>query len=242
MLVTVFFNYCVKADILLKTPLAAVELPKLPKQPSMTDIALSETDLDKLIEACKEDIKHFPFLFVAFTGLRSGELRALNYSDIDFKSRMITVNKSVSHFHVDGAYKPIVSEPKTEASIRSVPIFEEIKDMLLEHVAAVKRAMPAIPFSGDFLLFPSYTGTYIDKDNFLDTYQRLCNRIGIRQGRTIHSLRHTFCTILARQGVSLLDASRLMGHSNINITAKIYSHVTDNDKIQAVEKLRVYFK
>ena len=57
----------------------------------------------------------------------------------------------------------------------------------------------------------------------------------------ISGLRHTFCTILARRGVSLLDASRLMGHSNISMAAEIYSHVTDDDKRQAVDKLKIYF-
>ena len=240
-LLTVFFNYCVNSDILIKSPLLAVELPKLPMKDGNANTALSERDLGKLIKACREDLKYFPFLFAAFTGLRSGELRALNYSDIDLRKWKINVDKSVKYSTVDGVYKPILSETKTAASIRKIPILEPVQGLLIEHIKSVKEAMPTIPFSGDFLLFPSYAGTYIEQNNFLDSYQRLCDRLGIRQGRTVHSLRHTFCTILARQGVSLLDASRLMGHSNTNVTAKIYSHVTDDDKKAAVDKLRIYF-
>ena len=237
----IFFKYCLKADILVKNPLLAVELPKIAMQTKSTNTALSDADIEKLVAVCKKDIKHFPFVFACFTGLRSGELLALTYKDIDFKNAMITVNKSVKYLTVDGKYKPLLSEAKTVASIRRIPIMEEIQELLRVHINELRKDTNVISFTGDFLLFPSAAGTYREQNNFLQAYQRLCNSLGIEEGRTIHSLRHTFCTILARQGVSLLDASRLMGHSNINITARIYSHVSDDDKKNAVQKLATYF-
>jgi integrase len=68
-LLKVFFGYCLKADILVKNPLLAVELPKIPNEPEK-NTALSDADIGKLVAACKEDIKHFPFVFACFTGLR----------------------------------------------------------------------------------------------------------------------------------------------------------------------------
>jgi len=121
-----------------------------------------------------------------------------------------------------------------------VPILEEIQGLLTAHINYILGGANVIPIQ-DFLLFPSATGTYRETNNFREAYKRLCDKLDIQKGRTIHSLRHTFCTILARQGVSLLDASRLMGHSNVNITAKIYSHVSENDKKNAVQKLAAYF-
>ena len=239
-LLKVFFGYCLKADILIRTPLLAVELPKVPKE-SETNTALSDSDIEKLVKACKEDMKYFPFVFACFTGLRSGELLALTFKDLDFKEDMISVNKSVGYLNVDGEFKPIVSDAKTAASIRRVPILAEIKPLLLSHISNARQIHRVLPISGDFLLFPSSAGIYREHSNFLQAFKRLCDRLGIEEGRTIHSLRHTFCTILARQGVSLLDASRLMGHSNVNITAKIYSHVSDADKKNAVQKLAAYF-
>jgi len=237
----IFFKYCLKADILIKNPLLAVELPKIAMQTEATNTALSDADIEKLVTVCKEDIKYFPFVFACFTGLRAGELLALTYKDIDFKNAMITVNKSVKYLNVDGEYKPLLSQTKTLASIRRIPVMAEIQELLREHISELMNGSNVLPIMGDFLLFPSSTGKYREQNNFLQVYQRLCDRLGIERGRTIHSLRHTFCTILARQGVSILDASRLMGHSNVNITAKIYSHVSDNDKRNAVQKLAAYF-
>jgi len=235
-----FFKYCIKADTLARNPLLAVELPKLPMK-SDTNTALSDDDINKLVDACNVDMKHFPYVFACFTGLRAGELLALTYKDLSFKDSIVSVNKSVRYTTVDGEYKPIVSSAKTPASIRRVPLLDEIRPMLLEHIERIRQLYKVLSISGDFLLFPSTAGTYREQNNFLQAFKRLCDELGIQEGRTIHSLRHTFCTILARQGVSLLDASRLMGHSNINITAKIYSHVTDDDKKSAVQKLAAYF-
>ena len=215
----IFFKYCLKADILIKNPLLAVELPKVPIQAESTNTALSDADIQKLVAAAKEDIKHFPFVFACFTGLRAGEILALTYKDIDFKENIISVNKAVRYLNVDGKYKPLLSDTKTQASIRRVPILDEIKPLLQAHISKLTQGDRIIPLSGDFLIFPSTVGTYWEQNNFREAYQRLCDRLGIEKGRTIHSLRHTFCTILARQGVSLLDASRLMGHSNVNTTA-----------------------
>ena len=165
----------------------------------------------------------------------------MTFKDIDLQTDMIKVNKSVKYLTVDGAYQPIVSVPKTKKSKRDVPILAEIKSLLHAHIDHVRQVNKVIPISGDFLLFPSAAGTYRDQGNFLKQYKQLCAKLDIKDGCTVHSLRHTFCTILARQGVSLLDASRLMGHSDIRITEGIYSHVSDDDKKNAVQKLAAYF-
>ena len=69
---------------------------------------------------------------------------------------------------------------------------------------------------------------------------RLCKRIGVER-TTLHSLRHTFCTILAKQGVPLITAAKLMGHTDIKITARIYTHVDNEEKKKGIKKLSVYF-
>jgi len=240
-LLKIFFNRCVEDGALIKNPLPAKE--KLPEviQSDLTNTALTDLDIKKLITAAKADIKHFPYVFACFTGLRAGELLALNYKDLDFKDDMISVDKSVKYFTIDGEYQPIVSRPKTKGSIRRVPILPEIKSLLLAHINHVRQLHKVISISGDFLLFPSDAGTYRDSGNFLKTFKRLCDKLDITEGCTVHSLRHSFCTMLARRGVSLLEASRLMGHSSVNTTANIYSHVSDDDKKIAVQELAAYF-
>ena len=193
-----FFNYCM-GDIIVKNPLQGIKLSDICRvpEPSQKNTALSDEDIEKLIQAAKDDIKYFPFVFACFTGLRSGELRALTIKDIDFKTGMINVDKSVKYLTVDGKYTPLLSSTKTKASIRKVPIPEPIQELLRAHMATLRQDSNVISITGYFLLFPSASGNYIGDTDILKSYIRLCDKIGIEKGRTIHSLRHTFCTILS---------------------------------------------
>lgn len=233
-----FFKYCIKSDILTKTPLLAVELPRWGlTQPRNT--ALYDADIDKLISACKNNIKHFPYLFACFTGVRAGELLALTYKDINFNAGMVSINKAVRFIKVDGKFQ-FVLDIKTPSSRRDIPILKPIAELLQIHMQKTFGGKDVAP-SEDSLLFPTRCGTYREQSNFLKDYKRLCKELGIEKGCTVHSLRHTFCTILARRGVPLLDASRLMGHKNIAVTAKYYIHGNEEDKKNAVNKLDSYF-
>jgi len=236
-----FFNYCIKADLIVKSPLGAVELPKN-KTVSETNKAISDSDIQKLREVVKDDFGAFLFVFAVFTGLRQGEALALTHKDVDFNSNTITVNKSVQHLMVDGTYTAILSDTKTRSSVREVPILDAIREPLKAHIRREKEKhlRLGVPFSPNSILFSSSAGTYREPSNVRRALTRLCNRVGIER-TTFHSLRHTFCTILAKQGVPLKTASVLMGHSDISLTAQIYTHVDNVELKKGIERLSVYF-
>jgi integrase len=236
-----FFNYCVKSDLIIKSPLTAVELPQNRKQ-TETNTAVSDDDITKIVQAAKSDISDFIFAFALFTGLRQGEILALRHKDVDWENNVIHVNKTMKYLTVDGAYQPVLSETKTQSSIRDVPILSNIHGLLRQHIVAEKEKhfKVTIPFSSDSILFSSSNCTYRESSNVRRALSRMCRRIGI-EDTTFHSLRHTFCTILAKQGVPLKTASTLMGHSNIAITAAIYTHVDNAELKKGVERLSVYF-
>jgi len=241
-LMTNFFLYCVKADILMKSPLGAVELPRAPRQ-SDTNAALRDEDVAKLRQAVNDNPDSFIFVFAVFTGLREGEALALTFKDIDWENNVIRVNKTVKYLTVDGRYKPVLSDAKTRDSVRAVPILDAVSGLLRTHIQREKEKYfrLGIRFTPDSLVFSSSTGVYRESSNLRRALSRLCKRYDIPE-TTFHSLRHTFCTILAKQNVPLKTASELMGHSNIAITAKIYTHVDDDEKRRAIEKLAVYFQ
>lgn len=236
-----FFGYCVKADIVLKNPLLAVDLPKVETLAEINK-ALPDSDIDKLLQVAQGNIRHFIYTFAMFSGLREGEILALTHKDIDFDEGVIRVNKSVKYLTVDGVYRPVVNVPKTSNSIRTVPILDAIRGLLKEYMRyeKEKHLKCGVPFSQKSVLFSSDTCTYREAPNLLRSLKRLCKRIDI-EPTTFHSLRHTFCTILAKQGVPLKTASMLMGHSDISITARIYTHVDDAEMKKGIEKLSAYF-
>jgi integrase len=236
-----FFGYCIKADLIIKNPLTAVELPT-PKHKNTDNKVLSQQDIETLIEAAKTDSSLFIFLFAVFTGLRQGELLALTHNDIDFNAGLIRVSKTMSYLTIDGEYKPIISTPKTQNSIRDVPILEPLIAPLKRHIRLEKEKhlRLGVPFASANMLFSSDVCTYKNARNVRKTLVRAQKRLGMQE-TTFHSLRHTFCTLLAQRGVPLKTASVLMGHSDIAITARIYTHVDNQELKKGIEKLSSLF-
>ena len=221
--------------------MAAVELPE-DRSVKKESIPLSKGDINKLIDAAKGDLNNFIFVFATFTGLRQGELLSLTHNDIDFETDIISVRKSVGFFTLNGVYSPVVSSPKTPQSIRDIPILAEIKPLLRAYMS-YEKSKPlrlGIPFTKDCILFSSCTGGYIESGNLRKRLKRLYKRLEINQ-TTFHVLRHTFCTLLAKKGIPLKTASMLMGHSDIGITARIYTHVDKDELQKGINSLSEFF-
>jgi len=237
-----FFIYCIKTDLIIKSPMIAVELPK-DKPVSDTNKPISDDDIKRLLHAANENIENFIFVFAIFSGLRLGEILSLTHGDLDFVNNTIHVNKSVKYLNVDGKWQAVLSHTKTLSSIREVPILNAIQRLLQAHIKheKEKHLKLGVPFTSESILFSSYSGTYREASNVRKMLIRLCDRVGIER-TTFHSLRHTFCTILAKQDVPLKTASVLMGHGDIGITAKIYTHVDSYELKRGIEKLSVYFE
>jgi integrase len=240
-LIRMFFNYCVKAEIIGRNPIAAVELPK--RRKSEKNKALSRESVDIIVAAAKGNIAYFIYVFAVFTGLRQGEVLALTHADIDVKNDVISVNKSLSRILIAGEYRDVVTPTKTEGSIREIPLLPEVKALLLEHIVSEKKKhlRLGIPFKNDRPLFTSSTGEYLIGSAVYRSLNNMLGKIGVEK-TTFHSLRHTFCTLLAENGVPLKTASVLMGHSTIAMTAEIYTHVNNKELKKGIEKLSVLFQ
>jgi len=236
-----FFKYALETRLVTHNPLKGVKLPAKDKI-NDTNAALTDSDIEKLKIASHNDISNFIYLFAVFSGLREGEILSLRHRDIDLDAGTIQVNKSMKYLTVNGVYQPVEGPTKTESSKRTVPLLGEIKRLLNAHILneRKKHFRLGIPFSKDSILFSSSVGTYREAANVLKQFKRLCKRLNIEQA-TFHSLRHTFCTLLAKQGVPLKTASVLMGHSDIGVTAKVYTHVDDTEKKKGIERLAAYF-
>jgi integrase len=89
-------------------------------------------------------------------------------------------------------------------------------------------------------VFTTETGLFIDPRNLLRAYQRALKSAGILY-RKFHNLRHTYATKLFEADVPLKTVQELLGHSDITMTANIYTHVMPEKKVDAVEKLNNLF-
>jgi integrase len=208
------FNYAEVFKGLNYNPTAKIELPKnLPKK-----ARTMPTDAEiKIIDSHYDDFNFLPY-FLLNTGLRKSEALALNYSDIDFDNKTITVNKHLIH---DGNRPVLEHKTKTENAIRSVILLDRVADKL-------DRTKKGI-------IFCNRTGGHLTKREFDLRWKKWQKAHNINV--TAHQLRHGFATMLFEAGVDLKDAQDLMGHSDIKTTQDIYTHIRDKRKKETANKL-----
>jgi len=239
-LISSFFKYCIKAEILDKNPMNAVQFPKFSEEKINKKRHLTNQDVQKMIKYAEMHQEAFIFVFALFTGLRQGEILALTYEDLE--NERIWVNKTMYILYSEGSQQVICSKAKTPKSIREVPLQNNLLPMYEAHVSLEKEKHRkcGILFSKESVVFSSPTCGYINGRSLRRKLCEICNSIEI-EPINFHGLRHTFCTNLAKSGVGLKTASLLMGHTNPNTTMRVYTHVQEEEMLQGVASLAGMF-
>jgi integrase len=184
-----------------------------------------------LIETAKVKLpRYYPlFLCAVQTGLRMGELLALQWDDIDWHGRFIEVRRNFTHFKL--------TTPKSGESRRvdmSRELAQTLRDLLTERQieAAASRWTETPPW-----VFCSETGGLLHPHNLRDrVFYGLLTKAKLRKVR-FHDLRHTFASLLLQQGESPVYVKEQMGHSSIQVTVDLYGHLIPGGNKQAVDRL-----
>ncbi len=163
------------------------------------------------------------------TGLRLGELCALQWEDLDIKSMTITVNRTVQRIAVaEGSTKTVLleTEPKSESSKRSIPITAEMLCLLMQ----LKESQPYI-FGREKPLDPR-TMQY--------RFQKFLREAKI-DSRNFHILRHTFATNCVENNMDVKALSEILGHADVKLTLNRYVHPTMDSKRKQIEMLLDFY-
>ena len=183
---------------------------------------------------------HYQLLFkvLYFTGMRLGEVLALNWNDIDFSRNTITVSKSV-YFNKGVSY---ISPPKTKASIRQIVINSKLMNEL--EVWQHKQYELLKQFSNDdctdLQLFQN-SPVPITKDSIEKYYHDLLKRNSNPKKIRIHDLRHSHASLLINQDEDYLVVKERLGHASITSTIDTYSHLYPSKQIALADKLDSLF-
>ena len=160
-------------------------------------------------------------LIMMLCGLRVGEVIALDWADIDFDGKTLSVNKSA--YNINGNQLAIKKGTKNGKS-RLVPIPDVLINILL---SAKDNKTGFVATKADGVSMHTRT-------SWSRMWESYTSKLSL--DFTAHQLRHTYASILYAAGVDLKSASELLGHSNIEITMNIYTHLTEETKVISIEK------
>jgi len=209
----------------------------------------------------KVESSHYKELyqFMLSTGVRVGEMGALQWSDIDFENEFVNINHSLTCHYVKSKKTLMLTTPKTKNSFRKIPFFGETKQILLaqkEKQQNLKKQLGdrwrgSEELGNADLVFTSSMGSPVTRyvlEHDMRQISKEINAIELynasREGRNAvafdyihpHALRHTFATRCFEKGMSVETVQKIMGHANINMTMS-YTHVLDDVLKQAASNV-----
>ena len=234
------FDYAVKMKVIYSNPMKDVLLPK--KQVDITnndkDLYYSKDELNhflKLVDSTNDIKLSAMFRVLAYTGIRKGELQALEWSDIDFTNNTININKTLS---INSEHKITVQTPKSKSSIRCISIDEQTK-LILKRWKAKQRELffslgtrvkkNQLCFTNDI------TNDYLYLNFTNDKLSKICKKHKFKEIK-IHGFRHTHCSLLFESGFTIQEVQDRLGHSDLKTTMSIYAHVTEKQRDNMADK------
>lgn len=205
---------------------------QLPYSPPKEVEIFEKSDQVTLINSLQSNIchKNFGILLTIHTGLRIGELCALRWSDINFDTQLLHINKTMIRTYTkeDGS-KLNITAPKTRSSIRTIPL----NKWIMQYAVLLRGSENEYIITGK--------EKYIEPNKYRLYYNRQLKDLDLPH-RKFHSLRHTFATRCIECGCDYKSLSELLGHSNVSITMNLYVHPQLELKRKCVELLADYYE
>ena len=231
------FDSAVENEFLAKNPVTkSVKCENGKKVKKMRALTIEEQK--SFLKAVKGTSNYNQYALVLQTGLRTGEMIGLRWSDIDFKEKVIHVRRTMEYRYSLGEWR--TGEPKTKNGIRDIPLTQEAVEILENQKEKLKKIkIRPIEFKDSVFLCRNGTPT---KNSAYDTKLfYYCDKIGIPRF-SMHVLRHTFATRCIEAGMRPKTLQIILGHSNIRTTMDLYVHVTDDEKTKEVRNVEKMLK
>lgn len=239
------YKQAIKNKIIRENPVPLATLPRLEekKEPRVMTVDEQRT----FMEYSKDSYLHDMFELALATGMRSGELRGLQWKDIDFKNNLIHVTGTL--VYVNNEY--VMDTPKTPTSRRDIPMLDNVVYLFKQRKTRQSEGRLKL---GDKwkskeglenLVFTTETGYPINRDMLKQEVNRVIDNIRKDNPNyehiTPHTFRHTFATRCIENGMPPQVLKTLLGHSKLSMTMDLYSHVLPNTKAIEIQRIANLF-
>ncbi len=197
--------------------------------------ALTKEEVKAFFECdrCKKSSYYNVFRLAINTGMRSGEIGALKYSDI--RKDSIHIERTITRTET-GAYT-IGEEAKTKAGRRIIPMNDQIREIIKDQ-KELNRLLYGECIPLDDCLFKSPNGGLLSVTQLDRDIKRICTAADI-ESFSMHAFRATFATRAIESEMSIKTLQELLGHTNFNLTMSLYGHCMTDTKKEAMEKLKM---
>lgn len=225
MLVTVLKSVLTSAerkyDVDFKT-----DLIKFPKNTKKDLQIFNDLEKQRLINYCYNDnsLKSIGILMSLYTGMRIGELCALKWENINLIEDTIIVTKTLQRVYSNKSTYILIDSPKSNSSIRKIPINKKLHNLLY-------RLKILNNYDSQCYFLTGQKDKFIEPRNYQYTFKQILQKIKLPI-YNFHILRHTFATDCININMDVKSLSKILGHSNVNITLNKYVHPSfENTKV-----------
>jgi integrase len=222
-------------QVINSNPAERVEPPKVAHKESEW---YNLKELSKMMEALEQEpLKYQAMLnIVVYCGLRLGELSVLEWADIDYSERTIKISKQLQYLPGKGIYE--LDTTKTQSGMRTIPIPDSLIVLLKRYWKwqAEERLKMGDRWHDHGKLFTKENGEPIFPDTPSQWFRKFRKRHGL-PALSFHGIRHTNASVMIAQGVDIPTVSKRLGHADINVTLRRYTHAIEENNRGATDAI-----
>ena len=234
---TNIFNYAEKQDMIAKNPTNRVDAPNKVKKPIDALTPEQAQQFFQLLPTLDLDFRCMLHLFIT-TGIRRGECVGIKWNNIDFTNATLTIERCITYTPQSGV---IISTPKTEKSIRTIPLMESTLKLLQEHKKQMQQDHPHTILKEAFL-FPAEGDVFKPRDpNPVTRRVKRFMKVNGFPDLSPHDLRHSCATLLLSQGADVKSVQEILGHADASTTLDYYVKSDLNQMKAATQKYAMAF-
>lgn len=238
------FDYAISLDYIDINPTKRVSRPvrKIDYTQEKEENFFSKDELKTFLDLFNKNelMYHSFFRLLAFTGLRKGEALALTWSDLDLELKTLKINKALSQ-GID--FRLIVQSPKTQSSVRTISLDQLTINLLLRWSMKQREELFILGFNSkkkSQLIFSNDNNELFQPTATRKWLIKILNRDESLPKITTHGFRHTHCSLLFEAGRTIEEVKDRLGHSDIQTTMNIYTHVAKEKKEEVAEVFAKY--
>lgn len=185
-------------------------------------------DFNKFINTVDDKLYFILFNFMYYTGVRFGEMNALNWNDIDFEKKTLTINKTLTTKIIEGGFK--ITTPKTNNSNRIIDLDDNLIKLLKEHYASEKKIYG---FSNKMFVFGNIR--FIPETTFIRKLNYYITKANVKR-ITPHGFRHSHASLLIDLGCDSYEVAERLGDT-VRMIENTYYHIFPQKKKNTINVL-----